>query len=147
MKTKFIYTLLIAFLASIGCSAQNEKLPDTIMLSYEGLPRAHIPTIIWFAGETLPVIIIDEEHDEFWKTRYEAAPKFPLKISKYMKLELLLNGASKNKDAYVLELLYSDRKPEIRYFNAKSFSFLREAIKDALIKGYEVLADWSGEKP
>ncbi|WP_152032675.1 hypothetical protein [Ereboglobus luteus] len=66
MRTFFIFISL--FLITAGCVAQtsDKKTPDMIMLSYEGVPRAHIPTIVWFEGEILPVVAVEEEHDAFW---------------------------------------------------------------------------------
>jgi hypothetical protein len=146
MKIKSVYILLSVFFVAAGCSAQSKKIPDMIMLTHEGMPRAHIPTIIWFAGKTLPAIASNEEHDGFWKARYDAAPKFSLGIEEYLKLKSLLGDASKDEGAYVLELLYSDRKSEVLYFNTKKFNLLQKAIKDARIKGHEVLADWPDQR-
>ena len=114
-----------------------------INLFYEGMPRAHIPAVVWFSGKSIPSVADDDEqHDEYWKIRFDSAPKFSLTQDTYDQLTTLLNDADKTRTPYVAELLYKDQRSKICYLNAKSFENLRNALKKTSIKGHEILADW-----
>ena len=114
-----------------------------IILSYEGVPRAHIPAVVWFAGKSIPLVASDDkQHDEYWQSCFDSAPKFSVTQDVYDKLTALLSNAGKTRTPHVVELLYKNQQSELRYLDANSFESLRNALKAASIKGHEILADW-----
>lgn len=145
MKTISLVLILVT-MASV-CSASkptsNEK-PTMILISYEGMPRAHLPAMVWFCGTTLPVIAPDEEqHDTSWQRRLDAAPKFALREDVYEDLcSMLMKSSSEKKAPYVFELIYESQRSVVRYVAVKDFEQLRDAIQSKGIKGNEVLSDW-----
>jgi hypothetical protein len=106
------------------------------------MPRAHISAAAWFAAKITPDFVAGEDHDDFWKLLFAAAPKFALTADAFTKMESLLRGLHETKSPYVVEFLFESERPEIRYLDLKSFERVRAAFRKAQIKGHEVLADW-----
>jgi hypothetical protein len=144
MNIRNIVALFVAALTVSSCVAQpaGEKKAVMILLSYEGTPRAHIPAAAWFAGKVIPDFVAGEDHDDFWRRRFAAAPKFALTADAFAKIESLLRGSHETKSAYVVEFLFEAERPQIRYLDLKSFERVRAAFREAQIKGHEVLVDW-----
>jgi hypothetical protein len=142
--------LLILALITMTTSAcgsvepTRDKLPAMIFVYHEGMPRAHLPALVWFSGKTLPHIEPDEERDDsFWRSKLYAAPKFSLEVDVYAELSsLLMKLSDERKSPYVVEFLYGSKRSVVRYVAAQDFQQVRQTIKSRNIKGHEVLADW-----
>lgn len=148
---KSIYIAVIAALA-LGCGAaqtSTEREPAMILFCYEGNPRAHTPAVVWFVGKTIPSPMPDaENHDTFWKGRFDAAPKFSLDQNAYDEVGMLLRESlGTEKGPYVVEFLFESKRSVVRFVDAKNFKRLREAFQASDIKGREILTDWPFEAP
>lgn len=148
MSLRLIVAMFAAAITAVSCVAQppSDRKATMILLCYEGMPRAHIPAAVWFEGKTVPIFTADEsQHDEYWKQRFATAPKFGLTVDAFATLKSLLGKSRTTKTAYVVEFLYETQRPEVRYLDLEDFERVRDALREAAVKGHEVLADWPTE--
>ncbi len=138
MKIRMIVALFIAALTVSGCNARDETKAVMILLTYEGIPRAHIPAVAWFPGNVIPRFASDAQ-DNY---RFAAVPKFALTAEVFTQVNVLLGESSEAQSAYVIEFLFESESPKIRYLDPKNFERVRAVFCEAQIKGHEVLAGW-----
>lgn len=113
-----------------------------VLFSYEGMPRAHLPAVAWFAGGAIPRYVAGTGHDGFWVRRFADVPKFALTAEAFAQVESILNNSSEAPSAYMIEFLFKSERPKIRYLDLKNFERVRSVFREAQIKGHEILADW-----
>jgi hypothetical protein len=137
-----IIALFVATLTVSGCNARDETKAVMILLSYEGTPRAHIPSVVWFAGNAIPRFAADAGHDDFWKQRFAVSPKFALTEEAFKRVEALLSESSESRSPYVIEFLFASERPKVGYLDLKKFESVRAAVREAQINGHEILVEW-----
>lgn len=142
MNTRLIISLFVAALSVSGCNTHDETKAVMILLSYQGTPRAHIPSVAWFEGNAIPRVAADAEHDDFWQQRFAAAPKFALTEKAFTQVESLLSEFNESRSSYVIEYLFESKRSKVRYLDLNKFESVRAAFREAQIKGHEVLAEW-----
>jgi hypothetical protein len=107
-----------------------------IFVYHEGMPRAHLPALVWSSGKTLPHIEPDDErHDSFWRSKLYAAPKFSLEADVYAELSgLLMKLSDERKSPYVVEFLIRVQAICGEVFRYAGFS---ASEADDKIQGYQ----------